>query len=216
MKPLNTEYVESAPVKQVGVDNRTQQAEATGAAKAGYWIGFGFGLIFLGATLWARISKKNNLNKQQVAINEMASNIDVQLKNRRDTLIKLVDAVKGSVKFEKETLTGIAEMRSGNITDANRAKVDAQIENISRKVNFQVEAYPDLKSTQAIQQLMRASYDVEQDLAATRRLYNSKVTSFNQIINTWPTNVVAASMGLATLPLFQATAEDRQDVKVEF
>lgn len=217
MKPINTEYNEAAPVKKIGVDQSVEKIEVGMGAKIGWWIVPGIipGLIIFAPLV--RIKAKNGLIADQRRINdELAAGIDVQLANRRDTLTKLFDQVKGSMKFEKETMTQIAELRSGKISAANRNTVDTQIENISRKINIQMEAYPDLKSTAAVRDLMKASYDIEQDLAASRRTYNSAVSSFNTKINSYPNNVIAAGMGLSTLIPFAATAEQKQDVKMEF
>lgn len=217
MKPINTEYNETAQVKKIGVDQTVQKVEVSTGAKIGYMIYPALlpQLLVFAPIAW--IKGKNNLIAMQRRINdELAAGIDVQLANRRDTLTKLFDQVKGSMKFEKETMTQIAELRSGKITPENRAQIDSMTENISRQINFQMEAYPDLKSTAAIKDLMRASYDIEQDLAASRRTYNSAVSDFNTKINSYPTSVIAASMGLSTLIPFAATVEQRQDVKMEF
>ncbi|MDR2830277.1 MAG: LemA family protein, partial [Methanobrevibacter sp.] len=48
----------------------------------------------------------------QININQAASNIDVQLKQRADTLNKLVAATKSSVKFEKNLVTDVTALRS--------------------------------------------------------------------------------------------------------
>lgn len=161
------------------------------------------------------IGKRNSFMRLQTRINEAASGIDVQLKNRRDTLIKLVDATKGSMKFEKDVLTQITELRTAKITPENRTNVDNQLNTIGRSINVAFENYPQLRSVEAVKQLMDSSYSIEQEIAATRRLYNSYVRDFNAGLFTWPSNVVANSLKLETLPMFQTDSASRQDVEIK-
>lgn len=217
MKQVNTEYQETAQVKKIGVDQTIQKTEVSMGSKIAFYAGYSIIPCLVIGFPFYYINTKNNFIKQQRRINdELASGIDVQLTNRRDTLTKLLEQVKGSMKFEKETLAQITELRSSKVNEDTRVKIDSLVENINKKVNIQMEAYPDLKSTQVVKDLMKASYDIEQDLAASRRLYNAAVSEFNSDINSWPKSVIAASMNLQTMIPFAATAEQRQDVEMKF
>ncbi|MGL4948313.1 MAG: LemA family protein, partial [Mycoplasma sp.] len=161
------------------------------------------------------VKKKNYFNRQQIEINNSASNIDVQLQKRSDTLIKLLDAVKGHTKFEKETLTKITQMRSG-MSDLDVNEKNKLISDISRNININVENYPELKASQSIQKLMTESAYIEKEIAANRRLYNSNVTRFNQDIFVYPWSVTAEKLHLSAIPLFSASEEAKKDIKLEF
>ncbi|TNK87606.1 LemA family protein, partial [Mycoplasmopsis pullorum] len=54
------------------------------------------------------------------------------------------------------------------------------------------------------------------EIAASRRLYNSQVTEFNQKLFAFPTNVPASKMRLSTIPLYQASELQRKDVEIKF
>lgn len=161
------------------------------------------------------ICKKNSLNALQIKINESASGIDIQLQNRFDTLNKLVQAVSSQVKFDKETLENIAALRSGgtkgNINDKAKAvaKVDAGIA-------MAFEAYPTLGADDSIRKMMTESTMIEREIAASRRLYNSYVTSFNTQIYSIPASGVASKLGYEGIPLFEASEASKKDVKLEF
>ncbi|MGL4950524.1 MAG: LemA family protein [Mycoplasma sp.] len=177
----------------------------------GWVLGLIGGIILL---IWS-VKKKNYFNKQQIEINNSASNIDVQLQKRSETLIKLLDSVKGHTKFEKETLTKITQMRSGmSNMDANeKSKI---ISDVSRSININVENYPELKASQSIQKLMTESAYIEKEIAANRRLYNSNVTRFNQDIFVFPSCIIAEKSKLSAVPLFAANEEAKKDVKLDF
>lgn len=159
--------------------------------------------------------KKNKFNKQQMKINQAASTIDVQLAQRRDTLVKLVDATKSSMKFEQSLLTDVVKMRSMAITPENAVEANDKIERGFGRLLAVFEKYPEIKSTQAIQNLMSSADYQEREIAATRRMYNAEATQFNEEIFTWPACVPAVSLKLHTFPLFAASEAQKQDVSLK-
>lgn len=172
-------------------------------------------IITLGILLIYRIIKLNDLNRKQIKINESASNIDVQLQNRFDTLSKLVNAVKSHTKFNKEVYETIAAYRSGVNNSTNTQKAE-MIDKISRGINVAFENYPELGADESIRKMMNEATMIEKEIAAARRLYNSEVTSFNQQIYTFPINVLVANKGYQGIPLFEANESSRKDVNLEF
>lgn len=161
------------------------------------------------------IIKKNKLNTMLNKINSSASGIDIQLQKRSDTLIKLLDSVKGSMKFEKETLEKIAELRSSSINDSNRNVMQGKMDSIQRSFNMQVEQYPDLKSVSLVKDMMSSSEMIEREVAAARRLYNSDVNKFNTSIHNFPTNVVACKNNMSSISLFAASEESKKDISLK-
>jgi LemA protein len=162
---------------------------------------------------------RNKFVRMRTKIEEASSSIDIQLKRRRDTLTKLMDAVKGSMNFEKGTLEEIVKMRSSNIDGASmseKAKISNDLSRISKGINVTLENYPNLKSTDAVVEFQKSTADIEDNIAASRRIYNQNVSAFNQNIKTWPAIVVAQASKQYIMPFFEATTEDREDVKVNF
>ncbi len=194
--------------------NNLGPVTATGGQKALYIF---FCIISLGiVALYFNIKKVNDLNRQQNKINESASNIDVQLQKRFDTLTKLVSAVEGHTKFNKEVYENIAKFRSGIQEKADLSTKQAAIEKIQTGLSMAFENYPNLGADQSIQKLMTESSMIEKEIAASRRLYNADVTAFNSAIYTFPINVVIYKKGYQGLPLFQADDSKRQDVEIKF
>ncbi|MBO6042512.1 LemA family protein [bacterium] len=150
------------------------------------------------------------MNEQQIEVNTAASNIDIALTKRRDTLIKLLEQQKAYYKYEGNTQTNIAKLRSMDIKNFSEAK--QVMDNVENEIKMTFENYPDLKANQLAQDLMGTSELLESEIAASRRVYNMKVETFNSVIYTFPTNCIAKSMGLKNFALFQATSEQKQDV----
>jgi LemA protein len=165
------------------------------------------------------IGSRNNFSKMDVKIDEAASGIDVQLKRRRDTLTKLIDSVKGSMDFEKETMERITRLRTFNFEGASmdeKSKAYSRLNSVTKDLNVTLEAYPNLKSTEAVVEFQKSTRIIEDDIAASRRIYNQNISVFNQKCRTWPSNVAAYNMHLEMKLFFEVTSEDRADVKVDF
>lgn len=160
------------------------------------------------------ISVSNKLNRTVVKIDESLSGIDVALTKRYDVLTKMIDVVKAYAKHEKETLFEVINLRKDmtiqEINDANKA----MDENFKR-INIVAENYPELKSSENYKTLQQSIADVEEHLQASRRLYNSNVSLFNQMLVTFPTSSVAKSKGLAKKDFFEADETKKEDVKID-
>lgn len=194
--------------------NKQEPASASIGGKIFFYVSF----ILILPAIWYVI-KINWFRKTEVKIFESSSGIDVQLTRRKDTLTKLIDAVKGTMKFEKETQTQIVNLRNTKFNTSSveqQNQANAMMDNLSKTLNVQLEAYPDLKATQAVVELEKAINEVEQDIAASRRIYNANVSIYNATLKTWPANVAATNMKLESKLFFEATEAQRADVKVEF
>jgi LemA protein len=87
--------------------------------------------------------------------------------------------------------------------------------NVFGKMVATIENYPNLKSTDAIRDLMQSADYCEREIAANRRLYNSVVNEFNQKIYIFPSAYVASRRGYTNLPLIKGSDEQLEDVKLE-
>ncbi len=164
--------------------------------------------------LWY-ISVGNKLNRAVVKIDEAESGIDVALTKRYDVLTKQLDIVKGYAKHESETIAKVIELRRGApIAEKNAAA--AAMSEMQAKINVVAEAYPELRSAENFRALQASVNDTEEHLQAARRAYNANVSSFNQMLVTFPTSIVASSRGLSKRDFFEAEAAKRADVKMEF
>lgn len=179
--------------------------------------------VVVGSVIAWWISTSNWFRRQQVAINDAASNIDVALTKRFDLLTKERDIVIGYAKHEASTLQNVIALRNTNLHDAS-GNIDAKKMNeFNRELNaaatqlsLVVERYPDLKANQNFLALQASSADVEDQLQGSRRAYNSTVTLFNQNRVTFPKSIVANSLKLQPAEFFQAEERKRADVEMKF
>jgi LemA protein len=172
-----------------------------------------FALIFI-IFVWY-ISTMNSLKRAEVKIDEALSSIDVALTKRYDVLTKMFDICKNYIKYEKETLLETIRLRSG-MSIEDRKVANKNLDQASSYINAVAENYPELRSSENFRQLQVAIMEVEEHLQAARRLYNSNVSYLNQRIVSFPSSIVAGSLGLRSRLFFEAEDSKKQDVKMDF
>ena len=121
--------------------------------------------------------------------------IDVQLKRRHDLIPNLVNTVKGSMEFEKETLQAVVDARSkamaGGAGVKDTAAAETALTGALGKLFVVMEQYPDLKSSQNVRDLQEELSSTENKIAFARQLYNDTATRYNTKQQQFPTNLVA-------------------------
>ena len=172
-------------------------------------------LILFAVVVISIIVMSNNLNKALVKIDEADSGIDVALTKRYDVLTKMIETVKGYAKHEKEVLFDVVKIRKG-MTIEEKNEANKQMDETLSKINVLAENYPDLKASENFAVLQQSIADVEEHLQAARRLYNANISTFNQMIVTFPTSIVAGMKHLTKKEFFEAEETKKADVKMEF
>lgn len=172
-----------------------------------------FAVVFvLGIALFNTLIARKNEVKNAFAT------IDAMLKKRFDLIPNIVATIKESTKFETSTLEKVIAMRqqvgTGTLTPQQLGKIDQEATGAIRSFMVQVEAYPDLKSSNNFAQLQAALQEVEDQLAAARRSYNAAVTNLNNSIEMFPTNIVAGMMSLKQEALLAIPETERKNVNV--
>ncbi len=173
--------------------------------------------VLLIVIIWV-ISTINAFRTMLVKIDESESSIDVALTKRFDLLSKMFSAAKGYMKHEQETLTKVVAMRQPGHGASIQEKQEFanEVTRGLQSLNVVVEQYPDLKASQNILKLQDASLEVEENLQASRRVYNSNVSYYNQKVVVFPSNIIANWKKFEKRAFFEAEAVKREDVKFDF
>ena len=156
----------------------------------------------------------NSLVKRRNQVDNSWSQIDVQLKRRHDLIPNLVEAVKDYMSFEQETLTNVTKARAAAIDAGTQGpQAVAQAENAltgTLKSLFAVaENYPDLKANQNVMQLQEELTSTENKIAFARQFYNDSVLTFNNKVQTFPSNLIAGMFNFTTRQFFEVPEEDK-------
>jgi LemA protein len=163
----------------------------------------------------------NKLISLKARVNESSSDIDVQLKRRYDLIPNLVETVKGSTKFEQETLEKVIKARQQAIDitglGENKAIAENQLSGALRQLFALSESYPDLKSNQNFAKLQDELTNTEDRLSAARRFYNSTVKDYNVYQMQFPAILFRGLAGATEAEFFEVqNQEERENVKVNF
>ena len=176
-------------------------------------------LVLLCAIVVIGIAIYNSLVIKKNQIDRTFSSVDVLLKKRCDLIPNLVSVVKQHMQFEQKTLAEITRLRSqvltGDISQDRRLVLENQISRTMGNILAMIENYPDLQSNQHFIQLLGSLTEVEEQISAARRFFNTAVTEYNNALEMFPSNIVANMMGYRLKNVFVATAEERQNVDVE-
>jgi LemA protein len=120
--------------------------------------------------------------------------VDVQLRRRYDLIPNLVEAVKGYAAHERETFEEVTKARTA-AQQAQGIQQQAQAENLLTqaigKLFAVAEAYPQLRATENFQQLQAQLSETESKIAVARQIYNDAVLTYDNALETVPTNIVA-------------------------
>ena len=140
-------------------------------------------------------------------IRESWADIDVELKRRYDLIPNLVETVKGYARHERDVLTQVIMLRNkaqDNHDLPSKQAVDETALMIGMKKMFAlVESYPELKADTQFQALTVELGNTEDRIAASRRFYNANVREFNQLTESFPTNIIASLFGFERQSYFE-------------
>jgi LemA protein len=172
-------------------------------------------VVIITGAVWWFVSTMNRFERLAVKTAESDSGIDVALTKRFDTLTKMLDVAKAYAKHEAETLEKLVKLRKGMSVD-EKSEANKQMDELAGKINVIAESYPELRSSENFLQLQTAVTDVEEHLQAARRIYNMNVSSFNQLLASWPASVVGNMKCHTAKQFFEAEERKKSDVKMEF
>lgn len=177
--------------------------------------------LFVIVGVWLGVSY-NGLVTANEGVKTKFADLDAQYQRRMDLIPNVVETVKGSAKFEQSTLEAVVAARSAWATAKSAGDIDGQVnaansfDSALSRLLVTVEAYPDLKSTQAFRDLTVTLEGSENRIAVARRDYNGAVQTYNLRTKRFPSNLVASMFGFEEAAFFQAEANADQAPKVTF
>ena len=139
----------------------------------------------------------------------------MQLKRRHDLIPNLVNAVRGSMDFERDTLTAVMDARAKALTatgPTDAAQKEGQLSQALGRLLAVAENYPTLKSNDNVRMLQEELSATENKVGFARQFYNDIATKFNTAQQVFPTNLFASVLGFKPAELFEVTEEADREV----
>ena len=138
--------------------------------------------------------------------------VDVQLRRRYDLIPNLVEAVKGYAAHERATFEEVTQAR----TAAQQAQAENMLTAALGRLFAVAEAYPQLRATENFQQLQGQLSEVEQNIVVARQVYNDTVLTYDNALETVPTNIVAGLFNFSPRDYFETEGATREAPSVQF
>ena len=157
-------------------------------------------LLFLGTGIWIY----NRLVRSRNRVAEAWAGIDVQLQKRAELVPNLVQTVKGYAAHESTVFEEVAQIRKtgAKSVDARALEETALSRSLGRLFAL-AEDYPDLKANEGFQQLHSSLVEIENHLQFARRYYNGAVRDNNNIVESFPANIVAGLFNFKQADFFK-------------
>lgn len=159
----------------------------------------------------------NNFISLDNKVKEAFSTMDVYLKKRWDLIPNLVKTVKGYAKYEEETLTKVTKLRNtvyNKMTNDEKIINNEELSSDVSKIMALKEAYPELKANENFIDLSNKLTKIEDDIANARKYYNGTVRIYNNKVQMFPNNIFAKIFNYKTKRMFEASLEDKQNIRI--
>lgn len=183
-------------------------------------------LVLIVALVAYAIGIYNNLVNLRNRVKNAFAQIDVQLTRRYDLIPNLVEAVKGYMKHERETLEAVIKARNSAASSLDAAKADPSNADAIRGLGaaegllgqalgrlFALsESYPDLKANQNMMQFQEELASTENKVAFSRQAFNDAVLSYNNAAENFPNNIVAGMFDFKLATFLEIESEEKRAV----
>jgi LemA protein len=181
--------------------------------------------IIAAIALWA-VATYNKLINLRNAVKNAFAQIDVQLTRRYDLIPNLVEAVKGYMKHERETLEAVITARTRAVAGLQEAaahpesaaainelsSADSALSSALGRLFALSESYPDLKADRNMMQLQEELTSTENRVAFSRQAFNDAVMGYNNARENFPNNIIANSFNFDAAAFLQIESEEKRVV----
>lgn len=186
-------------------------------------------LIFLAIiaaiVMWG-VGIYNRLVNERNRVKNAFAQIDVQLTRRYDLIPNLIEAVKGYMKHERETLEAVITARNAASSSLDAAKADPSNAAAMKELGASEgaltsalgrlfalsEAYPDLKANQNMMQFQEELTSTENKVSFSRQAFNDTVLQYNNSVQNFPNNLIAGFFSFALASFLEIESEEKREV----
>src|SRR6267142_1889178 len=172
-------------------------------------LGFLVGVGAYGMITYNRIVR---LHEQIPAAWSQVQNV---LQRRNDLIPNLVETVKGYAKHEQKVFGDIAEaLKSFNRATTIQDKIAASdsISGLLSRILAVSVQYPNLKANENFNRLQDELAGTENRIAVERMRFNETVLTYNTLVKTFPTNLIARVGGFTPSEAYFKATEAAQTV----
>jgi LemA protein len=141
----------------------------------------------------------NRLINERNGVKNAFAQIDVQLTRRYDLIPNLVEAVKGYMKHERETLEAVITARNAASSSLDAAKADPA----------NALAIKELGESEGA--LAGALATTENKVAFSRQAFNDSVLQYNNSVQNFPNNIIAGFFSFKLASFLEIDSEEKRE-----
>jgi LemA protein len=173
------------------------------------WMGTVLALV---AAAWVAATY-NGLVRRRNRVNNAFASVDVAAKKRYDLVPALVACVRGYMDHERALFEEVVRLRTaaqaGGVPEAARLEASDRMSALLSRMMMLSEGYPELKANGQFLHLQRTLTELEEQLSAARRFFNTAVTQYNDRVQSVPASLIAPGMGFGSREWFQIADVER-------
>lgn len=174
--------------------------------------------VIAGIVVLFLIISYNRTKKLSVNVDNSFADLDAFLMKRVDQLDNLIQTARVATDKEMELVENVTGLRMGI------AKAHTMDEKMQAHINLErelpaffrtMEAYPDAKFNENYLHIQRSINDIEEQIQAARRNFNSHTAKYNKSITTFPQNIIAGVFRFSEKPMFETPPEKRENTDIK-
>ena len=151
------------------------------------------------------------------------ADVDVQLKKRYDLIPNMLQMAAKFMEHEKTLMTELTELRTRAMQSSfvtspkEKMELEKMLNDKLQEFKISLENYPDLKSNQTMITAMQSMNEVEEHIAAARRFYNANVNELKNMVDIFPSSLVAGIIGVSydKTPFFEIAEAERKPINAK-
>ncbi len=160
---------------------------------------FLFIIIIIGSLGILYVYQYNKLQHSKTKIDHAECLIDESLRERYDILVRADKFIKTELKNDKTFFKGLDKVKSENISNFDLDRKLTEYLNLLEQIKLD---FPDLTNNKGFKDIMNDNKKVSEKLQASKSYYNKYTSELNDLIRTFPSNIVAKMHGLVIKSFF--------------
>jgi LemA protein len=173
------------------------------------WTALTIALLLAVLTIWIY----NRLVRNRNLVSEAWAGIDVQLQKRAELVPNLVETVKAYARHESSVFEDVVQARSSAANSVgDRAREETALSRSLGRLFALAEDYPELKASEGFRQLHSSLVEIEDHLQYARRYYNGAVRDNNNLVESFPSNIIASLFRFRQSDFFEIELASQRNV----
>ncbi|MGN1371383.1 MAG: LemA family protein [Candidatus Coprovivens sp.] len=160
---------------------------------------FLFIIIIIGAIGILYVYQYNKLQHSKTKIDHAECLIDEALRNKYDILVAADKLIKAEIGNEKTYFKGLDKVKNENISNFDLDRKLTEYINILEQIKLD---YPDLSNNKGFKDILSDNKKVSEKLQAAKSYYNKYTSELNDLVRTFPSNIVSRLHRIDIKPFF--------------